>query len=143
MRFFTLKAAPAAGLSMFLLFVVTGRPPIRAQEAASSSDQLATLKGEGQELYTRDCASCHGADGTGDGAGPSLDGNTNLGNKDHVLKQIIEGSPDNGMDPFGKALSDHEIAAAATFVRNAWNNSYGVVLDADVKTARAKTATAK
>lgn len=116
---------------------MAGRIAIGAQATpAPASDQLAALKGEGQEVYTRECASCHGADGTGDGAGPALDGNTNLGNKDHVLERILLGSPENGMDPFGKALSDREIAAAATFVRNAWNNTFGVVAEADVTKAR-------
>lgn len=145
MRLRSFKCSPlpaaAAGFAAVLILATAGRPSARGQDSPATGDQLAALKSEGQEVYARDCSSCHGADGTGDGAGPALDGNTNLGNKDHVLKRILEGSPENGMDPFGKALSDHEIAAAATFVRTAWNNTYGVVTDADVKMARGASST--
>jgi len=101
------------------------------------------LKDQGQELYTRDCATCHGADGNGDGAGPALDGDTALANKDRVLERIIQGSAEKGMDPFGSALNDREIAAVATFVRNAWNNSYGVVIESEVKNKREVLAVKK
>ena len=135
------KLPAAAGFAVLLVLAVAGRALARGQDAPATGDPLAALKSEGQEVYARDCSSCHGADGTGDGAGPALDGNANLANKDHVLKRILEGSPENGMDPFGKDLSDHEIAAAATFVRNAWNNAYGAVTDAEVKTARGASST--
>ena len=91
----------------------------------------------------RDCASCHGAEGTGDGAGPALDGDTNLRNKDHVIKRILQGSPEKGMEPFGKVLTDREIAATATFVRNAWNNAYGVVAESDVAKVRESLTTTR
>lgn len=113
----------------------------REQDAARDVGSLASLKAEGREIYERDCASCHGAEGNGDGAGPSLDGNTKLSSKDHVIKRILLGAPENGMDPFGASLSDRQVAAAATFVRNAWNNTYGVVTESDVQTARSTAIT--
>jgi len=113
---------------------------LRAERQGETSNPLARLKVEGEEIYARECSSCHGADGTGDGAGPALDGNGNLGNAERVVKQILEGSPEKGMDPFGPSLSDHEIAAAATYVRTAWNNSYGAVREEDVSQARRSDA---
>jgi len=112
--------------------------PLLAQQSPSPAEQLAALKDEGQVIYSRECASCHAGDGTGDGAGPSLAGNTNLSNKDHVIKRILGGTADGGMDPFGKVLTDRQVAAVATFVRNAWDNTNGVVLEADVKPIRAE-----
>jgi len=130
------RAASAAGVALLVMLATSGRTSAQAQDVSPSADQLTALKGQGEEVYTRECEGCHGAQGNGDGAGPALDGNTNLSNKDHVLKRIIEGSPEKGMDPFGKTLGDRDIAAVATFVRNAWNNAYGVVVDADVKKMR-------
>jgi mono/diheme cytochrome c family protein len=118
------------------LSIPLGRLAARAQE--TPADQLEALKGDGETIYARDCASCHGAEGTSDGAGPALDGNNNLANKEHVIKRILGGSPEKGMEAFGKTLSDHDIAAAATYVRNAWNNTFGVVLESDVAPLRAQ-----
>ena len=122
--------------------VVAGRQT-PAPPPPTEADQLAALKDEGQVIYSRECASCHAGDGTGDGAGPSLAGNTNLSNKDHVVRRILGGTGDGGMDPFGKVLTDRQVAAVATFVRNAWDNSNGVVLEADVKVIRAELAKPK
>ena len=106
----------------------TAGPAPRAPAVAS--DSFDALEAEGEEIYNRDCASCHGADGTGDGAGPALVGNPALANKEHVVRRILTGG--KGMDPFGKTLSDRDVAAVATFVRNAWDNANGVVLETDV-----------
>ena len=118
------------------LLLPLGRLAARAQE--TSADQLEALKGDGEAIYSRDCASCHGAEGTSDGAGPALDANNNLANKEHVIKRILGGSPEKGMEAFGKTLSDHDIAAAATYVRNAWNNTFGIVLESEVAPLRAQ-----
>jgi mono/diheme cytochrome c family protein len=106
------------------------------RSAVEAQDTLKTLKDEGQVVYSRECSSCHGADGTGEGAGPSLVGNTSLANKAHVITRILTGSTDKGMDPFAKVLNDRDVAAVATFVRNAWENAYGIVLESDVKDRR-------
>jgi mono/diheme cytochrome c family protein len=39
------------------------------------------------------------------------------------------------MPPFG-SLTDRQVAAVATFVRNTGSNAYGVVLEADVARVR-------
>lgn len=118
------------------LSIPLARVAARAQDAPA--DQLEALKGDGETIYSRDCASCHGAEGTSDGAGPALDGNNNLANKEHVIKRILGGSPEKGMEAFGKTLTDHDVAAAATYVRNAWNNTFGIVLESDVAPLRAQ-----
>ncbi len=135
-RQWRLSAFAAAGL-LTTLTLVTVSASARSQDAKPSPQQVAALKEEGEALYARDCASCHGAEGTSDGAGPALDGNTKLGNLDHVVTRILGGSPEKGMEAFGKTLDDHDIAALATFVRNACNNEYGGVSEADVRRLRA------
>jgi mono/diheme cytochrome c family protein len=122
------------------LLSVWGYPAVRAQDrppaVPTDVQQLAALKIEGEILYNRDCASCHGADGTGDGAGPALAGSANLANKEQVIRRILEGAIDRGMEPFAQALNDREVAAVGTFVRNAWDNTNGAVLEAEVKALR-------
>jgi mono/diheme cytochrome c family protein len=108
---------------------------VGAQEGPQR-DSLEALQADGTSLYSRDCASCHGAEGTSDGAGPALDGNNDLANKTRVIRQILDGSPDAGMDAFGQTLDDHDVAAVATFIRTAWNNAYGVVLPSEIAPVR-------
>lgn len=108
----------------------------RRQTPVPAAVEVAALKGEGMVVYNRECAPCHGADGQGDGAGPPLNEVAALSNKDLVIKRILAGAPETGMDPYAKVLSDRQVAAVATFVRTAWENAHGVVLEADVKPVR-------
>ena len=134
----------SAGTGPLLIVLVTmaARVLVPAQDRTpahqppAAADQLKALKEEGQVIYSRECASCHGADGTSDGAGPALAGNTALANRTHVITRILEGAIDKGMHPFAAVLNDHEVAAVSTFVRNAWDNANGVVLETDVKPVR-------
>ena len=91
-------------------------------------------------VYTRECASCHGADGQGDGAGPALSGDMALANKEQVIRQILHGGDKGTMDPFAAVLTDRQVAAVATFVRTSWDNAYSAVLETDVKPLREKPA---
>ena len=126
--------AGACGLLMSIVVHVRGVTPV--QDSAPTAVEVAALKGEGMVVYGRECAPCHGADGQGDGAGPPLNGVSALANKELVIKRILVGTPDTGMDPFAKVLTDRQIAAVATFVRTAWENAHGVVVDSDVKPIR-------
>jgi mono/diheme cytochrome c family protein len=77
---------------------------------------------DGLRLYDRNCAVCHGIDGGGS-LGPPLAGNRNLASSVYVVARIQLGG--GGMPPFITLLSDEEIAAAASFIRTAWENDYG------------------
>lgn len=87
----------------------------------------------GRKLFSQNCAVCHGGQGGG-GSGPALAGNQNLSDAQHVVSQILAGK--GAMPPFANVLTDQEIAAVATFVRNAWGNEFGPVEPADVASAR-------
>jgi mono/diheme cytochrome c family protein len=75
---------------------------------------------------------CHGTDAQG-GAGPALAGNAFLASASAVANQIVNGG--GYMPPFGQ-LSDRQIAAVATYVRNSFTNSFGVVTEAQVAIVR-------
>lgn len=127
---FSLAACGLAVVSVLM----AGRLSGRGQDDVT----LEALRDDGSVIYARDCASCHGLEGTSDGAGPALDGNARLAAKSHVIEQILKGSPDKGMEAFGKTLDDYDVAAVATYVRNAWNNTFGIVRPADVTPVRAE-----
>ncbi|MBE3597592.1 MAG: c-type cytochrome [Limnochordaceae bacterium] len=104
-------------------------------EAPKSVDAvlLAQLVQKGGSIFAESCAVCHGRGGEG-AAGPALAGNKKLADGNFVARQILNGS--RFMPPFDSTLSDEEVAAVATFIRNSWGNNYGVVLEEDVKTHR-------
>ena len=129
-------ALPAAFIGLVLSGAIHAGAAASTQDAPSAAEQLAKLRDDGMVVYGRECAPCHGADGQGDGAGPPLNGATALANKEHVIKRILAGTSDGGMDPFAKVLTDRQVAAVATFVRTSWESTHGVVLEADVKPVR-------
>jgi len=105
------------------------------QKADIAPEEFEGLMTRGGQLFTANCAVCHGAEGGG-GIGPALAGNSIVGNTPFIAGRIINGFIEHGMPGFGTALDDHEIAAVATFVRNSWGNDFGAVLDEEVTAQR-------
>lgn len=103
-----------------------------------------TVMRRGADLYKNRCADCHGDDGQGArGAYPPLAGNrkVTMARATNVVRVIAEGgfgpttlgnSRPYGMPPFRHTLSGAEIAAVATYVRNAWGNRAAAVSELDV-----------
>jgi len=81
------------------------------------------------------CYICHGEQGFG-GAGPRFRENRFLGLADYVIGQILVGR--KIMPSFAQTLNDEQIAAVATYVRNAWGNEFGPVDPGQVALARQK-----
>lgn len=81
------------------------------------------------------CYVCHGEEGFG-GAGPRFRENRFLGLSDYVAGQILVGR--KIMPSFAGTLNDVQIAAVATYIRNAWGNEFGPVDPAIVTAARQK-----
>lgn len=100
----------------------------------------AEVMAAGLDGYTRNCVGCHGPNGEG-GIGFRLDGNPIAEFSSGVVEMILEGNMNHGMPPFN-ALSDDVIAAIATYVRNSWSNSFGLVEPAIVAEIRASIAAA-
>jgi mono/diheme cytochrome c family protein len=79
------------------------------------AQDAATLAREGQPLYAKECAGCHGASGQG-GDGPKLAGNDYVKSPGAVVSQILVGAIEHGMPPFADVLNDRAIAAITTYV---------------------------
>lgn len=80
---------------------------------------------QGRAVFDANCAACHQPDGTGIPPNfPALDGNGNLDDHAFIVQQVRAGK--NAMPAFPE-LSATEIAAVASYVRNAWSNDFGPV----------------
>jgi mono/diheme cytochrome c family protein len=103
----------------------------------------------GAKRYETHCAGCHGARGEGvkSAAGawmyPPLAGNrtVTMDPPANLVRVIVHGgflpaTAGNprpfGMPPFAQVLTDEEIAAVASFVRNSWGATAGAVSSAEV-----------
>jgi mono/diheme cytochrome c family protein len=101
-------------------------------EAAADPD--AGMMKSGSAIYAVQCAACHAPDGSGvDGLFPMLKGSALVQSVDPatVLRMVLRGSRSAATDSaptapampsFGWTLSDDQIAAVSTYVRNAWGN---------------------
>lgn len=105
-----------------------------AAEGAGIEEIPASLISEGGEVYTSTCAGCHGQYGEEGAGGPNLAGNNRLNDSSRVVRQILRGG--GHMPAFGDRLSDREVAAVATFIRNSWKNTFGMVKEEEVTEAR-------
>ncbi len=100
------------------------------------------LIARGEQVYTANCVACHQATGKGlPGTFPALDGSKYVLDpmKDQILT-VLNGHPGTAMAAFRDQLNDVEIAAVATYTRNAWGNAGKgtdpVVQPANVKALR-------
>ncbi len=84
---------------------------------------VADLADRGAKVYASNCVACHQATGKGvPGAFPALEGSKLvLGKQEDLVAILLNGKPGTAMASF-KQLSDVELAAVATYARNAWGN---------------------
>ena len=122
-------AAPAVTLPDNLVQLAQAEPDV----------DVAVLMTEGANVY-RQCAGCHGQQGEG-GMGLRLVASLIVNTVGGLVEQIIEGAEHHGMPPFA-FLTDREIAAVATYVRNSWGNDFGPIQPSQVAPIRADLATA-
>ncbi len=143
-----------------LLFCAT-QPVALAQPP--NEDTLQALMASGKEVYERTCVVCHQINGKGLSgafpplvagarfdAGPSVikpleklglyqDGAIALGSLETHIDVVVNGIPGTRMFAFGPQLSDEDIAAVVTYIRNAWGNDTGdTATPEQVKKARKK-----
>jgi mono/diheme cytochrome c family protein len=119
------------GLAGLLATAVSLGFPVGGVAAQQVAARVMTA---GAGLYAEHCAPCHQATGQGDGAAPPLAANSRLRDQRLVIGQILRGG--EYMQAFGFQLSDAEIAAVATYVRNSWENKHGPISEAQVKALR-------
>ena len=100
-------------------------------------DELMSL---GQHKYEQLCSACHRVDGKGlPPMYPALKGSSvAVGNPiSRHINIILNGVPGSAMQSYKEQLSDEEIAAIATYERNAWgNNTNDTIQPAQVATER-------
>lgn len=118
--------------------------PVRDTEKKEVTRDSSDVLARGGKLYEQHCASCHGDKGQGmPSMYPPLAGNRAvLLDSPNNLVQIIRmggflpatsGNPQPfGMPPFSQVLSENDIAAVTTFVRQSWGNYAPAVSTFDV-----------
>ena len=104
----------------------------------------------GSQIYSARCSTCHQSNGQGvSGAFPTLVGTSWVENKGQIIRILlhgmqgeveVKGETYNGnMPAWGATLTDKEIAAVISHVRQAWDNDYGEVAEAEVAAVRSTT----
>ncbi len=96
-----------------------------AEEAPAGPDEatVAAMMEEGEELFGRNCAVCHGDEGEG-GEGPALAGNERVASVSASVGQVLFGG---AYMPAFDRFSNDQVAAVATYIRNSWGNDFGPV----------------
>lgn len=127
-----------------------------SQQRVKKDKQFAASMKLGHTIFMKEgsCDTCHQTDGKGlKGIYPPLaESNWVTGNTERLIKLTIHGLMGpievNGvkyagqvpMTPVGKMYNDKEIAAALTYVRNAWGNEASDISAEEVAKVRAATA---
>ena len=116
-----------------ILALVVGSTSAVAQNDASPDPVSSEMTAEGASVYQSQCARCHGRNGEGQQQTPDtiprLAGDyANLSVRE-IAVQVIRGG--SYMPPFGN-LTDREIAAVATYVRNSFGNNLGIATEEQV-----------
>lgn len=128
------------GLVLGACMVLGGVAVVPAQDApaveAEAEEAVAEVSEEvmtqGAAVYQRQCSSCHGAEGQG-GAGLPLTSNGFLGLTRPMLSQIVHGG---AYMPGFSSLTDSDLAAVATYIRNSFGNEFGPVTEEEIANVR-------
>ena len=134
-------------------------PPAAAQPQAAAPGPAPTAaptqgtaqNGDGARVYATVCAACHQAQGQGlAGVFPPLAGSEWVtGSAERLVKVVLHGLTGpvqvageeySGMMPPWGSLSDAEVAAVSTYVRNTWGNQAPAVSAQEVARIRAANA---
>ena len=111
-----------------------------AQAAADDREwSQADLIARGEQVYGTACAACHQPTGAGlPPVFPALDGSAMvLGEHAPLIDIVLNGKPGTAMSAFGGQLSDAEIAAVLTYLRNGWGNRAGdLIAPGEIAAAR-------
>jgi mono/diheme cytochrome c family protein len=123
-------------------------PPAAPPDINADSKKL--MLSAGAKLYEDHCVSCHQASGKGVPAiYPALAGNPAVTSPiaTNVVHMVLQGgfAPGTaknprpyGMPPFGQSMSDSEVAAVITYIRNTWGNRANAVSPVDVNHLRSR-----
>ncbi|MDQ2860223.1 MAG: cytochrome c [Pseudomonadota bacterium] len=123
-----------------------------ASKAANAASPATPVMAAGRAIYTDECAACHKADGAGvPRFFPPLAGNANVQSSDPTTldRFILTGTQAAATDArptalsmpaFAWKLTNAQVAAVATYVRNSWGNAASPVSADMVGGLRGKVA---
>ena len=119
-----------------------------AEKERASPDQVAGALELGKKIYTNHCVDCHQASGKGVWpAYPPLASNhaITMSAPVNAIRVVLNGgfAPSTaanprpyGMPPYGPTLSDSEVAAVVSYIRNSWGNKAPIVSASEVSRYR-------
>jgi predicted lipoprotein with Yx(FWY)xxD motif len=110
----------------------SGGELVSSDESVAQVD-LDVLMHDGRDVYRSICINCHGDQGQG-GIGEPLTRERNVNTPTRVIRAVLFGG--HQMPAFGDQLSDHEIAAVATFIRNSFGNAFDPISEEEVAALR-------
>jgi len=133
-----------------LLFALglTATQPVSMESASAKSSASERIVRSGATYYEKFCSGCHGSDGLAlDGEAPPIAGSSWVsGSADRLIKIALHGlrgpiqvgdkTYDREMPGLGRRLSDRDMAALLSFVRNRWGASNAPVTPAAVTRVR-------
>jgi mono/diheme cytochrome c family protein len=134
-------------MAVFLKALPQGPLPPSGNEGQTPLSE--DVRARGSKIYDERCASCHGDNGEGaPGAYPALAGNraVTMSVAANPVRVVLSGGylpatagnpRPYGMPPFAHVLSDEDIAAVVSYIRNAWGNSAEPVSQLQVMKSRA------
>lgn len=140
-RFRTRALTLAAACLTCLIVAVPILGPARDAASGAQDDDAATqqLIQQGNRIYSTVCIACHQPDGLGiNGIYLPLAGNPAVTTDDptYLVSVLITGR--GGMPRFDTTYDDEELAAIATYVRQAWGNQAPPVTPEFVAQVRAQ-----
>jgi len=139
-----LRPADAAAIAAYL----KGVEPSQERSSWTGTSLLGGRKSAGEIVYTVHCGTCHLPDGKGDKIlGVSLARNpiVQAESPASLINVILYGpelppppfvSGRTKMKPFGKRLSDEDIASLTTYLRSSFGNRAGAVTPEEVAAQR-------
>lgn len=134
----TATLTPATGTPADETPAATGtpQPPATAgatPQATPAAGDNSQLISRGEEIYARNCASCHQLSGEGTAVYPALTQSEMLTAEDPTaaIEIVLHGR--GQMPAFANILSTEEIAAVLSYERNSWDNNAPVVTVAQVE----------
>lgn len=83
-------------------------------EETGGGEETVAAGADGESVFSSNCASCHGQEGTGGNVGPDLQQSSTAEDQSAVEEVVRNGQ--GTMPPFEGSLSDEEITAVAEYV---------------------------
>lgn len=100
---------------------------VQLRELADATLTMEEAMAQGEQVYNRNCASCHQTSGAGvPPTFPAVAGSEKaVGDIRDTLEVIYNGVPGTAMAAYGRQLNMVELASVMTYVRNAFGNNTG------------------